>query len=160
VPGTKDTDRGFDYVSYIGKQSEKKLPHNKEASMKRMVLGAVMVFLAWSILDFLIHGVILQASYAATMDLWRPEAEMKMGIISLVALISAIAFVSIYKLLYGQKDIMKGLKYGIWFGIAVGVGVRNICCNADSLFYGTDMVPGHGGRRGCGGTDRWFGWPE
>ena len=91
--------------------------------MKRMVLGAVLVFLAWSILDFLIHGVILQASYAATMDLWRPEAEMKMGIMNLVVLISAIAFVSIYKLLCGQKDIIKGLKYGIWFGIAVGVGM-------------------------------------
>ena len=89
--------------------------------MKRTVLTIVLVFIAWAILDFLIHGVILQASNAATLELWRPEAEMKMGLMQVVVLISAIAFVFIYKLLCGEKDDMKGLKYGIWFGIAVGV---------------------------------------
>ena len=91
--------------------------------MKRTVLAIVLVFIAWSILDFLIHGVILQASYAATMDLWRPSAEMKMGLMHVVVLISSIAFVFIYKVLCGEKDAMKGMKYGIWFGVAVGVGM-------------------------------------
>ena len=91
--------------------------------MKRTVLAIVLDFVAWEILDFVIHGVILQASYAATLELWRPEAEMKMGLMQLVLLISAIAFVFIYRLLCGEKDVMKGLKYGIWFGIAIGVGM-------------------------------------
>jgi len=39
---------------------------------KRAILAVVGVFIAWSMLDFLIHGLLLQSTYEATANLWRP----------------------------------------------------------------------------------------
>jgi hypothetical protein len=44
---------------------------------KRLVLAIVAVFIATFATDFLIHGVWMTNDYAATMSLWRPEADMK-----------------------------------------------------------------------------------
>jgi hypothetical protein len=54
-----------------------------EAMVKRFVLAAFAVFMAWSVLDFLIHGLPLQSTYEATASLWRPMGEMKKTIESL-----------------------------------------------------------------------------
>jgi hypothetical protein len=90
---------------------------------KRFVLAVLAVFVAWSVLDFVIHGLILPATYEATAALWRPREEMRMGLMSVVVLISSIAFVAIYAWLVGEKTSKNGLLYGLLFGIAVGVGV-------------------------------------
>ena len=44
--------------------------------LKRNLLAIIAVFVVWSILDFLIHGMLLQSSYEATANLWRPMEEM------------------------------------------------------------------------------------
>jgi len=43
--------------------------------MKKAILSILAVFIAWSAMDFVIHGVILRSSYAATVSLWRPMSE-------------------------------------------------------------------------------------
>jgi hypothetical protein len=91
--------------------------------MKRISLSVLAVFLAWSIMDFVIHGVILSASYADTPSLWRPMAEMKMSVTHLSVVISALAFVLIYSLLISKKGISTGLQYGLLFGLATGVSM-------------------------------------
>jgi hypothetical protein len=65
---------------------------------KRLIIGIVAVFVGVWVTDFLIHGVWLQSTYAATMSLWRPEAEMKshMGWLMLGQLLVATAFVVIW----------------------------------------------------------------
>jgi hypothetical protein len=47
--------------------------------MQRFVLAVLAVFIAWAVLDFVIHGVLLQATYQATPALWRPMADMSMA---------------------------------------------------------------------------------
>ncbi len=65
--------------------------------MKQLVLGSLAVFVVWSVLDFVIHSLILQGTYAETADLWRPMEEMKMGVMYISVLISAICFTTIYQ---------------------------------------------------------------
>jgi hypothetical protein len=48
--------------------------------MRQVSLVGIAVFLAWFLMDFVIHGVILASSYAATPSLWRPMHEMKMTV--------------------------------------------------------------------------------
>jgi hypothetical protein len=91
--------------------------------MKRIVLAVVAVFVAWSAMDFVIHGLILASSYEATARLWRPMNEMKMGVIYLAVLINALAFVCIYALLIAEKGIGSGVKYGLLFGLGTGVSM-------------------------------------
>ena len=88
--------------------------------MKRIVLAVVAVFIAWSALDFVMHGLILASSYEATARLWRPMNEMKMGVLYLAVLINALAFVCIYALLVAEKGIGSGVKYGLLFGLGTG----------------------------------------
>jgi hypothetical protein len=76
---------------------------------KRTILGILAVYVAWSVLDFVIHGVILRGSYEATMSLWRPMDEMKMGLMYLVVLISAVTFVSIFVGFFKERTPIAGL---------------------------------------------------
>ena len=89
--------------------------------VKRIVLAVIAVFAAWSALDFVLHGLILQSAYQATAQLWRPMAEMKMGVMRVATFISALAFVLIYACLAGEKGMRRGLYYGLLFGLATGV---------------------------------------
>ena len=91
--------------------------------MKKIALSTIAVFATWSVMDFIIHGMILSSSYAATASLWRPMGEMKMGVMYVAIFISAFAFVMIFSHFFSKKGIVTGLKYGFWFGISAGVSM-------------------------------------
>jgi len=89
--------------------------------MKKTALAVIGVVVAWSVMDFVIHGMILESSYASTAALWRPMGEMKMSLMHFTVIISAITFVLIYSLFFSRKGILTGLKYGLLFGISTGL---------------------------------------
>ncbi|HWU37389.1 MAG TPA: hypothetical protein VN203_07025 [Candidatus Acidoferrum sp.] len=89
--------------------------------MKKIILSVLAVFVAWSVMDSVIHGVILGPSYAATASPWRPMAEMKMALMYFTVLIAALAFVLIYSVFFARKGPSTGVKYGLLFGLATGV---------------------------------------
>ncbi len=90
---------------------------------KRTILAVVAVFLAWSLLDIVIHQLILMGEYRATAALWRPETEIMIGLIYVVTLISALMFVSIYKFLICRKVLGRAIQFGLLYGVAVGIGM-------------------------------------
>jgi hypothetical protein len=98
--------------------------------IKRIVLAVVAVFATWTVMDIVIHGVILSKTYADTAQLWRPMEQMKMGLMHLVVLISATVFVSLYALFVGKKSVATAVKFGLLFGLGAGV----------SMSYGTYAV--------------------
>lgn len=89
----------------------------------RVILATIAVVIVWFVLDIVIHVVLLQESYRATAELWRPMGEMKMGLMRIVGLVSAAGFVSIYALLVKPKSIKAGLLFGLLYGIATGIGM-------------------------------------
>ncbi len=91
--------------------------------LKRTVLAVVAVFIAWSVLDFILHGVLLKSTYMATASLWRPMEEMNMPLMNFVTLVVAACFVLIYGLLVGQKSLMAGIGFGVLFGLASGISM-------------------------------------
>jgi uncharacterized protein with PQ loop repeat len=90
---------------------------------KRFLLAVVAVFLAFSALDFVIHGLLLQNTYQATANLWRPMDEMKMSLAYLVTLVFTVSFVAIYGLLVANKSVQSGVLFGTLFGLACGVSM-------------------------------------
>ncbi len=90
---------------------------------KRTVLAIIAVFIAWSVLDFIIHGMLLQSTYEATAQLWRPMEEMKMSLMYFVTFLFTATFVLIYALLISEKSLASGLKFGTLFGIAIGLSM-------------------------------------
>ncbi len=89
--------------------------------LKKYLLSVVLVFVLWSVLEFVIHGIILSQAYQATASLWRPMAEMKVGLMHLSSFIAAAAFVGVYALLVTDKSIKTGILYGVLMGLFSGV---------------------------------------
>lgn len=88
--------------------------------LKRSAIAVVLIFLAWSGMDMVIHGVLLQSAYEATTSLWRPMDQMNMPLMYLTTLVFAIGIVGIYVLLVGEKSLAAGIKLGVLLGLAVG----------------------------------------
>ena len=91
--------------------------------LKKYLLSVLVVFVLWSALDFVIHSVILAQAYQATAALWRPTAEMKLGLIYLSTFITVVAFTGIYALLVNPKSIKNGALYGLLLGLISGAGM-------------------------------------
>jgi len=90
--------------------------------MKRILMATVAIFITWSVMDFVIHGILLKPTYDATASLWRPMEDMNMPLMYLVTLIFAACFVLIYQIIE-RKSLATGIKYGLLFGMAAGVSM-------------------------------------
>ncbi len=97
---------------------------------KRIVLAVVLVFVAWEILDYVIHQVILSSAYEQTANLWRSPEEMNMVLLIIVALIVSFFFVYLYARLVSPKTMTNAVLYGLLLGCAFGI----------SMAYGTYAV--------------------
>jgi hypothetical protein len=89
--------------------------------VKRTIWAVVAVFIAWSILSFILHGLLLRSTYEATANLWRPMDQMNMPLLYFVTLVFTVCFVLIYGLLVGQKSLASGIRFGALFGLATGI---------------------------------------
>ncbi len=97
---------------------------------RKILLATLGVFILWTILDFVIHGLLLKSAYQDSMQLWRPMSEMKNWLMSVVRLISALVFVTIYARLISPRAMKQALSYGVLFGLGAGI----------SMGYGTYAV--------------------
>ena len=91
--------------------------------MKKTIGAVVAVFVLWTVLDFVIHAVLLAGLYEATAYMWRPQEEAKMVLNSVTVFVFALAFVTIYVDLIEKKGVAVGLQYGLLLGIGVGVSM-------------------------------------
>jgi hypothetical protein len=88
---------------------------------KKILIAGVVIFIAWAVVDFIVHGWILQGAYAATARFWRPMAEMKMGLMYFTTLISALAFSAIFGFVSDKKGLGRGILFGLLYGVGVGI---------------------------------------
>ncbi len=89
--------------------------------LKKIVLGGVAVFVAWEVLDFIIHGLILGATYASLPGVFRSQGDMKFVLLAVVTLIGALAFTASYAWFVGPKSVATGVKFGLVWGFGAGV---------------------------------------
>lgn len=108
--------------------------------VKKIILAIVVVFVGWVVLDYIIHVVLLKGAYERTMELWRPEAEMKMTLMYIVSLISATGFVLIYNWFVSNKSTMTGLKFGLMIGLIWGISMGYGSYSVMPITYGTALV--------------------
>lgn len=92
-------------------------------NIKNTIVSIIAVFVAWTAIDFYVHGFYLSKTYEATASLWRPHDEMKQLHMFGSRFIVAAAFVLIYAMLIGNKGFVKALAYGLLSGIASGTGM-------------------------------------
>ena len=94
---------------------------------RKVLLAAVAVFVAWAALDFVIHQLILGPTYATLLQLWRPQGEMKMGVMYLAVFIAALAFAALYAYFVRPKSVAAAVRFGLVWGIGGGVAMGYGC---------------------------------
>ena len=91
--------------------------------MKRFLMAWLGVFFAWAILDGIVHGLIFGGMYSALPGVWRPRAEIKVGVIYAGVLTTAAAFVAIYAVQIRSRGLVAGLLFGLLYGVATGASL-------------------------------------
>ena len=87
----------------------------------RPLLAALAILVAWTLLDFLLHRLLLAPLYDASPGLWRPFEQMNVALIYAVTFVLIGVFVGIYKFLVRPKSLRAGLLLGAFLGLALGV---------------------------------------
>jgi len=91
--------------------------------MKKVLIGSAAVFVAMSIMDYLIHGVLLAPAYQATANLWRPDMQSLMWIFTVITLIGSFFFSFIFSKGYEGNGVAEGARYGLYIGIWMSLGM-------------------------------------
>jgi hypothetical protein len=87
---------------------------------KRFFVAWAVVFVAWMVGSFVVHGILLHADYAKLPNLFRPEAEARQyfPLMILAHLIMAGAFAWIYS---RGAEAKPWLAQGLRFGLAIAL---------------------------------------
>lgn len=90
---------------------------------KRFTIAAIVLFIFTFAFDFLVHGVLLQNTYKATANMWRPESEMQnfMGLMFATQLAFSVMFAFVFTRNYEGNGIGEGARYGIYIGILFAI---------------------------------------
>ena len=88
---------------------------------KKFWLGFVAVFVLVLLLDFVVNTFLMMSEYMQTMQLWRPEAEMKHGVMIITELIFAFFFTFIFSKGYEGKGVIEGVRYGFYVSLMMNV---------------------------------------
>ncbi|HET7364813.1 MAG TPA: hypothetical protein VFJ70_14695 [Burkholderiales bacterium] len=105
---------------------------------KRFFLAWLLVFIAWFIGSFVVHGVLLHADYAQLSNLFRKEAEAQniFPLMILAHIIMSGAFVWIYA---------RGVEAKPWLGQGIRYGVAIVLLTTVPLYliyYVVQPMPG------------------
>jgi uncharacterized PurR-regulated membrane protein YhhQ (DUF165 family) len=99
-------------------------------NVKRFIAASLAVYVVSLALGYLIHGVILRATYDSLKNVWRPDMQSKLWIEWLDGLLVSFLFTYIFTKGYQAKGIMEGVRFGLIMGVFVSIPVS----------YGTYMI--------------------
>jgi len=89
---------------------------------KKVWLGFIAVFITFEILELIVYGLLIGSAFNS-LTVWRSDMSSKMWIIHLVMLIGSFFFAFIFSKGYENKGIMEGVRYGLYIGIWMSVGM-------------------------------------
>ena len=90
--------------------------------MLALFLSGAAILFTWTVVDVLMHRLLLHRLYAANPALWRPMDKLNIPLIYVVTFALIAAFVLPYWLLVQPKSLGAGLGFGAFLGLALGVG--------------------------------------
>ena len=106
--------------------------------LKRIILAVVVVYVAFTALSMVMHGVILGKSYDT--PVFRPEPEMMGGLALAVYLVVVWAFVLVYARFVNPKSVAAGLGFGALWGIGTGVSMGLGSYSAEPITFNMALV--------------------
>jgi hypothetical protein len=92
-------------------------------NVKRFLMASLAVFVVGVVFEYLVHNVALMPVYRALKDVWRPDMEALTWIMYPVGLVCSLLFVYIFIKGYEGKGVIEGLRFGLFLGAYVSVGM-------------------------------------
>jgi len=89
---------------------------------KKFWLAFVAVFVTAIVLNFVVYGLILGASFQS-LPVWRPDMGSLQWIYMVISLVGAFFFTFIFAKGYEGKGIAEGIRYGLYIGIWISIGM-------------------------------------
>ena len=89
--------------------------------LKQPLLSGLAILIAWTVLDVLMHRLLLQPMYEESASLWRPFDQMNVALIYVVTFTLIATFVATYWLLVRPKSLGAGVRLGAFVGLALGI---------------------------------------
>jgi len=90
---------------------------------KKVLPGFAAVFVVLEVTNFVFNGLILGPTYQSLQNLWRPDMMSFMWIYHVIMLIGAFFFSFIFSKGYERKGIAEGVRYGLYIGIWLSIGM-------------------------------------
>lgn len=87
----------------------------------QLLLSSVLILVAWTVLDLLLHRLLLQPLYTQNPSLWRPFDQLNVVLIYVATFTLIAVFVAIYSLFISPKSFGTGMSFGACLGLALGV---------------------------------------
>ena len=91
--------------------------------LKRLLLSGFAILFAWTVIDVLLHTLLLRSIYDENISLWRPFDQLNVVLIYIVRFTLIATFVATYWLLVRPKSLGKGLLLGAFVGLTLGIAV-------------------------------------
>ena len=89
-------------------------------NIRRFIITGFSVFIAFCVMDILVHGVMLSSTYSALSNVWRPDMNSLMWMMYLASLLFSFVFAWLFS--RGYKG--HGIKEGLVFGFIMGIGIN------------------------------------
>ena len=119
-------------------------PKEIQMNKKNLLLSGVVVFIAYQVLDFVTHEVLMRSDYDATAQVWRPQEEMMsfMWIFIVVNLLWSFIFVYLFdQMNKGQWNSGRNQVRFLYRSLRChSYGVQHICGITPSPLDGTRVV--------------------
>lgn len=106
-------------------------------NVKKWLLSCLVVFVAYWIMQFIVHSVILCGLYEQTASHWLTESQMmgRMWAMIVGMLLFCVLFCYIYTKGIREGGLGEGLRYGFWIGLLLAVPML-------LLRWSTEALPG------------------
>jgi len=92
---------------------------------KKIWIGFIVVYIVMQVIDFLIHGLLLNSTYEAIRSafpgIYRTPEDQKIWIFWIIGLFFAYFFVFIFSKGYEGKGIGEGLRYGFYIALMMAL---------------------------------------
>lgn len=88
--------------------------------LMRSLLSGIAILVAWTVIDTLLHNLLLRSMYDENPGFWRPFDQMNLALIYIATFTLIAVFIATYRLLVRPKSVAQGIRLGALIGLALG----------------------------------------
>ena len=105
---------------------------------KKFWLAFIAVFVADMVLSGIVYGLILGEQFR-TLTVWRPDMNSLQWIYYVLSFVGAFFFTFIFSKGYEGKGILEGIRYGLYIGIWMSLGMAYGTYGMVAIPYGMTL---------------------